>query len=37
MEYELKLAKDKDIDLIIQYKINNILEYADYLSNKEID
>ena len=37
MEYVLKLAKDKDIDLLIQYKINNILEYADDLSNKEID
>ncbi len=37
MEYELKLAKDEDIDLLIQYKLNNILEYADDLSEKEID
>lgn len=36
MKYELIFAKDKNKDLLIQYKLKNISEYAYNLSDEEI-
>lgn len=37
MEYELKFAKNENINLLIDYKSKNIFEYAVNLSDEEVD
>lgn len=37
MKYEIKTAKNNDVDKLEKYELNNILDYADILSNKELD
>ncbi len=37
MFYELESATRNNIDLLIQYKLKSIINYADNLSNEEID
>ena len=37
MKYELIRSSDKDIDRLIEYKKKTIFEYANNLSNEEID
>lgn len=36
-KYKLELSSKEDIDILIKYKLNSILEYASDLSNKELD
>lgn len=37
MNYKLQLSSKKDMDILIQYKLNNILSYVNELSNEEMD
>lgn len=37
MKYELKKANEKDISMLIDYKLQNIFEYAEKLSREETD
>lgn len=36
-KYKLQSAKQKDIDILIRYKLSNIFEYANNLSIEEIN
>lgn len=36
-KYKLELSSNEDIDILIKYKLNSILEYASDLNNKELD
>lgn len=37
MKYELNVAKDENIDLLMDYKSRNIFQYAVNLSDEEVD
>ena len=37
MKYDIELATNNDINILIKYKYNNILDYAKDLSQDEID
>lgn len=37
MNYKLQLSSKKDMDILIQYKLNNILSYVNELSNEEMN
>lgn len=37
MKYNLEVSSKENIDILIKYKLNSIIEYASDLSNKELD
>lgn len=37
MKYKLEVSSKENIDILIKYKLNSIIEYASDLSNKELD
>ncbi|MDD4706067.1 MAG: GNAT family N-acetyltransferase [Bacilli bacterium] len=37
MKYKLKYAKDENLELLIKYKLKTIYEYAENLSDEEIE
>ncbi len=37
MKYILEVSSKENIDILIKYKLNSIIEYASDLSNKELN